>query len=69
MKTRYKHIHFVPQAFVGVWSCVTNRGAALLGTVGPGAWNRVTFMPEADTEFSADCLNDIAHFIGQLETV
>ena len=46
---------------------MTNRGNDELGIVRPGAWKRITFIPEPDTEFSADCLDDISHFIGQLE--
>jgi len=67
MKTRYKHIHFATAAFNGWYVCVTNRGNDELGIVRPGAWKRITFIPEPDTEFSADCLADIIHFIGQVE--
>jgi len=67
MKTRYKHIHFEQATVKGGYLCVTNRGNDELGIVRPGAWKRITFIPEPDTEFSADCLDDISHFIGQLE--
>lgn len=67
MKTRYKHIHFEPTAFEGIWDCRTNRRDAFVGTVAPGAWKRITFTPAPDTELSADCLDDISLFIGQLE--
>jgi hypothetical protein len=67
MKTRYKHIHFAPTCFNGVFSCVANKGDMELGVVGPGAWKRITFRPAELTEFSAGCLEDIIHFIGQLE--
>lgn len=67
MKTRYRHIHFEPTVFKGIYSCLTNKGDIELGLVGPGAWGRITFTPGDETEFSADCLDDISHFIGQLE--
>ncbi|MCK9601384.1 MAG: hypothetical protein M0R06_20250 [Sphaerochaeta sp.] len=68
-KTRYKHIQFVREPRFGapLWVCRSNRGREVLGTVQAGAWSRVTFFPQSNTEFSADCLDDISHFIGQLE--
>jgi len=65
-KTRYKHIHF--DDFGSEHACMTNRNNDYLGGVSKGAWNRMTFKPVADTEFSEDCLLDIAHFILQLES-
>jgi len=65
MKTRYKHIHFTEQPGCDVWYCYTNNNQ--LGVIGLGAWHRMTFCPDMNTEYSADCLDDISHFIGQLE--
>jgi hypothetical protein len=71
MKTHYKHIWFerYPKSTseIGVWECRTNREGISLGRIAHGVWNRITFCPEYDTEFSADCLRDIADFIGRLE--
>ena len=72
IKTKYKYIEFVPTVLVDMWNCINRKSKSELGTVD---WDkqehRYVFepanMPESALIFSADCLQDIAHFIKQLK--
>jgi hypothetical protein len=68
MKTRYRFIHFV-QSNTGNWACNNNKNGCLLGVVHfYQPWKQYVWQQAGpDGVFSADCLQDIAHFMGQLE--
>ncbi len=67
MQTRYTHIHFAPYANGSTWLCLTNRAGDLLGTVELyQPWQEHCFYPEPGTLYSAGCLDDVAHFLRQL---
>jgi hypothetical protein len=66
MKTRYKYIHFVKFGDT-TWHCLNSRHKDVLGYISYYApWRQWTLHPANATEFSADCLADIQHFMGQL---
>lgn len=66
MKTQYTHIDFV-ENLGGHWSCLNRRGRNELGRCAfYRPWKQWVFQPQPSTEFSADCLEDIAHFLRQL---
>ena len=62
MKTRYLFIHFRKPISSWLWHCYSNQNDVELGYVS----SKRRFVPSPATEFSADCLTDIAHFMGQL---
>ncbi len=67
MRTKYKYIHFVE---VGdVWGCYNTRNHTTLCWLEYypmwGQW--VMTGAEIEHIFSADCLADIQHFMGQLK--
>jgi hypothetical protein len=71
MKTRYRYIHFVepepePDDY---WLCMTNSSPTdCLGVIEYfKPWKKWQFAPKVETAFTADCLQDIAHFMGQLQ--
>lgn len=67
MKTRYQFIYFVKQEGKQVWSCRNNRMRDELGVVQFYAnWRQWVFMPTGPAVYSAGCLADLQHFIGQL---
>jgi hypothetical protein len=72
MKTRYKYIHWTDQGellqgVAQMWRCQNNRTGNCLGfAVYNAAWKKWMFSPAEFTEFSIDCLRDIAHFMEQL---
>lgn len=69
MRTKYKFIHFVKDAVFDcdVWDCHNNKTDGILGEVSwYKRWNQWIFEPEDCCAFSADCLADIQHFMGQL---
>jgi len=70
MKTRYKFIYFEKEDTGGGrerWYCLNNRSGNQLGEVcWYAGWKRWVFQPETAAEFSADCLTDIADFMGRL---
>ena len=71
MKTKYKFIHFVKiedKPKTSVWDCKNSKYGSRLGVVGyePG-WRQYCFYSVGDVVFSVGCLDDIKHFIGQLE--
>ena len=70
MKTKYKYIHFIKMYNkpIEVWLCQNNKDDDPLGTVEYyRPWNTLVFDPDLGAIFSADCLADIQHFMGQLE--
>lgn len=69
MKTRYKYIHFEIRADdEDIWECHNNRTDDLLGELNfDKQWRQWVFMPEHGCIFSADCLQDIIHFIEQIK--
>ena len=68
MKTRYRFIHFV-QSSNGPWACHNNKTGDLLGVVHfYHLWRQHVWRQSGpEGVFSADCLQDIADFIGQLD--
>jgi hypothetical protein len=70
MKTTYRFIKFTEHKRPeGVqWDCVNNKSGHVLGTCSYYApWRQWVFSQHGpDIVFSADCLTDIAHFMGQL---
>jgi len=69
MKTIYKYVYFEvieEKPKTKVWGCFTNAGHSKLGEVKYYIWRQYCFFPTPDTVFSTGCLDDIKHFIGQL---
>ena len=71
MKTKYKYIYFEehkePILKRAVWTCYNKRGKYPLGFCEfHDTWKEWEFCPEPNMGFTIECLNDIAHFIGQL---
>lgn len=65
MKTRYKYIHFVQKSVI--WYCLNNKTDDILGVISHfREWRKWIFEAGRGTIYSADCLLDIADFIGQL---
>lgn len=71
MKTRYKYITFHKRPLDGTWVCCTNSDGYVLGKCSYyGAWGQwVLGDIGCCAEFSADCLDDIAAFLRQLNEV
>lgn len=73
LKVQYKHIHFKEKSSTGktrVYECMNNRTDQVLGEIKwYGAWRQYCWFPSVliYTVFSADCNDDISHFIRQLE--
>jgi hypothetical protein len=71
MKTQYKYIHFVEivqDPNHSTWSCRTNSGQLELGrTEWYYPWKQYCYSPTYQAVYSADCLDDISHFMGQLK--
>lgn len=62
MKTKYKFIEFVKN---GSWWCKNK--FSLLGKVEwYPQWKQYIYIPQRETVYSTECLDDISHFIGQL---
>jgi len=70
MKTRYRFIHFTPDNPDHTeWQCRNNgQPEPSMATIGYyDRWKQWVFAQnEPEFVFSADCLTDIAHFMGQL---
>lgn len=65
LKTEYKFIRFEKE--LTVWCCKNKKHGDMLGTISYcNAWKLFVFQPPSGTEFSADCLRDIADFLEQL---
>ena len=68
MKTKYKYIYFDQTTIIDFWVCRNVRDKAELGLIRPcKQWKCFVFEPEADCQFSPDCLADILDFMKQLE--
>lgn len=66
MKTQYRFIHFVKK-ISGDWACVTSNHRNRLGTVEfYMPWKQWVFSAIPLVIFSEDCLDDVRHFIHQL---
>lgn len=67
MKMRYKFIHFEKKNNTK-WLCRNNKSSGILGYVEfYPSWQQWLFIVSDKLHlFSADCLRDIVHFIGQL---
>ena len=67
MTARYKHIRF--EDIAGFTVCRSNHGGAVLGRVEWFAsWKEHEFVPESGTAYTVECLRDIAHFVGRMNT-
>lgn len=71
MKTKYKYIHFTKKQLpllpeVCAFECRNNRTKGILGIITIGDFGKWELQPEPMTGFTAQCLKDIADFIGQL---
>ena len=65
LKTEYKYIVFKKE--LGSWACKNKKHGDHLGTVVYSPmWKQFVFQPRSGTEFSTDCLRDIADFLEQL---
>lgn len=65
MKTIYKYIEF--KKIDAWWFCCNRKSGATLGSVNwSSGWKMYVIEPEAGTEFSPDCLRDIAEFMENL---
>lgn len=72
LKTRYKFVHFMQTGaqYSGrpMWYCLNNRTFAELAFLAwYPTWKQWVMQANSDAVFSADCLADIQHFIGQLK--
>lgn len=72
MKTTYKFIHFLVidiKHTTKVWACCNTGTETELGRVKWfSPWRQYCFFPFADIVFSTSCLEDICHFIKQLNS-
>jgi hypothetical protein len=67
LKTEYKFIRFEKQVGRDRWYCFNKKHGDMLGGVAYlSRWRCFVFQPPSGTEFSADCLRDIADFLEQL---
>ena len=71
MKTEYRFIHFEDMTCEGdkhlTFNCYNTKHGDSLGLVSwLKEWKQHVFIPSDRTEFSADCLRDIADFMEQL---
>ena len=73
MQIKYTFIHFVLTAEkpkTSVYDCISNRGGDILGEVAwYPTWRQYCFQPDYGTVFSRGCMEDINHFIRQLEEI
>lgn len=72
MKMEFRYIYFEPcpdpnrllTAKTFRWYCINKKLELRLGSVAwESGWRRYSFFPVANTVFSADCLEDIRHFL------
>jgi hypothetical protein len=71
MQTKYEYLTFEKAAQqppkTSVWECKNAKSRAVLGEVKWfGPWRRYCYFPTVQAVYSAGCLNDISHFMGQL---
>mgnify|MGYP001567459224 CR=1 FL=1 len=69
MKTKYKYIHFTEDKDNAAWLCMNTKHSDLLGWVDYNSgWKQHVFTAAGnDIIFSASCLDDISHFMKQLD--
>ncbi len=66
MRRKYRHITFF-KGQSGIWWCRANEGDIALGSVALfEEWKQFCYFPYENTVLSATCLEDIIHFLGQL---
>lgn len=72
LKTHYQFIHMAQMPGTGKtsrWRVLNTKSGDELGIIAwYGPWRQYCFEPSQPAVYSAGCLNDIARFIGQLET-
>lgn len=70
MIKRYKHIHFTywkEGSCNEYWYCINNKSGDRLGIVlFYKDWNQFVYSPSDGSIYSADCLEDIAEFLREL---
>jgi len=73
MKTEYKYLQFSELISTGKtskWSCQTKNGCHSLGNIKwYGAWRQYCYFPVVQAVYSAGCLDDIADFLKQLNSI
>ena len=70
LKTKYKYVHFSPSGNTDCYNCLNTKHREILGEVlWYAGWKQYIFRPSDYSEFSADCLDDISHFLKQLNSV
>lgn len=72
MQTKYKYLVFEKSAHqlpkTSVWECKNAKRGTVLGIVKwYSPWRQYCYFPTVQAVYSAGCLNDISHFIGQLK--
>lgn len=66
MKTKYKYVEFAKD-FRGDWLCFNRKSEDELGWIEyRTGWRQFVINTSPDIIFSAGCLDDISHFLGQL---
>lgn len=66
MRRAYKYIKF-NLGESGIWWCSNKKNGTLLGSVSIfEAWKQYCFFPFDETVLNATCLQDVIHFLGQL---
>jgi len=79
MKTKYRYIHFeqgnnfidsllfnLPDDKKETWHCKTRSGNTIGIVAWYGQWQQYCLFPEENTVFNSGCLENIQHFLGQL---
>lgn len=67
MKTKYKFIYFKQMIEPGCWECLNNKRNDTLGYLKYyKVWKEYILKSEDFVFFSASCLDDISHFLKQL---
>ena len=73
MKMTYKYIEFFKWTGMDgeiYWRCQNRRGKYLLASVAyVPKWKEWEFLPQPNMSFTIECINDIGHFIKQLNEI
>lgn len=68
MKTRYKFIHFEKSEELDGYFCKNNKSRDVLGFVNYyTSWHTYVFEGIDGCVFNISCLQDICHFMGQIQ--
>lgn len=72
MQTKYDYLIFEKAAQqpakTSAWDCKNAKSGTVLGTVKWHApWHQYCYFPTVQAVYSAGCLKDITHFMGQLK--